>query len=276
MSDVKQAFTSRFKNGHIVEVDWNQLEVVILANLAQEKNLANALNNGLDLHSVSAAAMGGMEYNEFIDELATGSSTCKLARKNAKAATFALQYGAGEQRIMEITGWDRGIAQDFMKTYYELYPNLLPYYSSVMKEVWSTTKPVNKNGEVWYYGQYKGPQGRRWVFSTNQTRAWDDKPKYSQTQMRNYPIQGTASDFVTYMLNKLLILLDNKNVLLVNTIHDSVVFDVKSGYLPELESDIRNIYRNAKYFMNDLFKGKLDILVAPSYTVKEGSNWSVT
>ena len=236
MSNVKEAFVSRFDKGVIMEADFSQLEVVGQAIVTGDKQLRQDLLDGLDMHLVSASWVTGMPYEELKERYDYGDAGVKKARQEAKRPRFELQYGAGAKTIAHNNGWSLDQANDYINRYYGRYPQVKEWQEDVAKEVERTAKPtgvISNSGEPHKKGFYRSPTGRIYVFNTMES---DHKPKwaksalnFSPTQMKSYPIQGFATgDIVPEVLGRLYRnLCDMRDrVLLINTIHDSIVFDV--------------------------------------------------
>lgn len=275
MSNIKHVFTSRFEDGYILEVDWNQLEIVILQIESQDLTLKDELNEGLDLHTAMTADVARQPYLIVANAISAGDDTWIKRRKQIKSARFALQYGASAAKIAKVAGWDEGSAREFVDVYYSKYKGIKRWQQMVKKQVLDTARPKDDK----WYGQYTSPNGRRYIFQGE----WN--PKYNKvnfppTKMFNYPIQGLASDFVKVMRSKLikeLIDLGSKGgyYLPINTIHDSVMFDVGSyGAKEHLEDTIDFVYGKAPLELHDMLLGTRKVEVPFRYSIKSGKYWS--
>ena len=282
MSDIKKCFTSRYgSDGKIVEIDWNQLEVVVLQIETQDRQLFYEINNGVDLHCALTATVYETPYKDVSAAVRDGDPTWTKRRKQMKSARFALQYGAGAKKISELTGWTEAEAKLFILKYYGNYPDIAKWNKEVRKQVEATAKPigmVDKDGQPVYKGQYTSPSGRRYVFTGTLDKRWG-KLSFSPNQLQNYPIQGLASDFVKRMRSKLLRELYKytykPQCLHVNTIHDSVMFDV--GDLDShtfLIDTVKNVYGSAMFEMSELVNKERLVHVPIGYSIKHGSFWS--
>ena len=281
MSDIKKCFTSRFgPEGILVEIDWNQLEVVVLQIETQDARLQHEINTGIDLHCSMTADVYGEPYSTIVKAVKDGNPEWTKKRKEMKSARFALQYGAGAKRIAELTGWSADVATDFIKAYYRKYPKIFHWNNTVRDIVLTTAKPtgeVDKDGYPVYKGQYTSPSGRRYVFSGIRNK-WN-KLSFSPNQLQNYPIQGLASDFVKLMRSKLLRELYKytykPQCLHINTIHDSVMFDVGDrDSFAFLKDCIEIVYGKAQNAMSELVNKEREVNVPINYSIKHGSFWS--
>ena len=283
MSNVKEAFVSRFDKGVIMEADFSQLEVVGQAIVTGDKQLRQDLLDGLDMHLVSASWVTGRRYEELKERYDNGDAGVKKARQDAKRPRFELQYGAGAKTIAHNNGWTIDFANDYINRYYARYPRVKWWQENVAKDVETSAKPtgvISNSGEPHKKGFYRSPTGRIYVFNTMES---DYKPKwaksalnFSPTQMKNYPIQGFATgDIVPEVLGGLYRNLagDRDRVLLINTIHDSIVFDVNLEHSkPEDVSDLIKKYMEyAPTFMKKRFNVDIDIPL--KVDVEWGQSW---
>jgi DNA polymerase I-like protein with 3'-5' exonuclease and polymerase domains len=279
MSDIKKCFTSRWDTGRIVEIDWNQLEVVILAVESQDIVLTSELNDGIDLHSAMTATVYGKPYNYVKSYVDAGDDDWVGRRKKIKSARFALQYGAGAKKIAETAGWDIGEAKTFQKAYYDRYCGIFIWNQLVKNEVIKTAKPTGNvvEGFAEYRGQYISPNGRRYVFTGRQNK-WGGI-SFPPTKLQNYPIQGLASDFVKMMrrviLKELYGYTLKPDILHVNTIHDSIMFDCKTGDDEEfLRKIIKEQYAQASTYLYRLVHRERKVAVPLNYSIKSNHYWS--
>lgn len=274
MSVFKRVFESRFKGGHIIEADWSQLEINVLAIESQDPVLTDELCAGLDLHTAMTALIYNESYLYVSGKISTHDPEWVERRRTTKRARFALQYGAHAPRISQLTGWSVVESQTFIDKYYQRYAGVKQWQGEVAKEVYKTAKPWGVDGA--YKGQYTSPSGRRYVFQTYPNKYGDHS--FSPNQMKNYPIQGLAADFVAHMIGKLMrsILIADlaNNMLLVNTIHDSVILDVHPSYVTQAHMLVDQVYGCAKEGMTAVVQSKRLVNVPLKYTISGGLSWS--
>jgi DNA polymerase I len=279
MSNIKKCFTSRWDTGRIVEIDWNQLEVVILAVESEDRVLTSELNEGIDLHTSMTATVYGKDYNWVKNYVDAGDDDWVRRRKKIKSARFALQYGAGAKKIAEQAGWSIEGAKEFQRAYYDRYSGIYLWNKLVKNEVIRTAKPTGNivEGFTEYRGQYISPNGRRYVFTGRQNK-WGGI-SFPPTKLQNYPIQGLASDFVKMMrsivLRELYGYTLKPDILHVNTIHDSIMFDCKTGDDEEfLRRIIKDQYGRAQSYLYKLVNTERKVEVPLNYSIKSNYYWS--
>jgi len=275
MSEIRKCFTSRFKSGYLIEIDFNQLEVAALAFLSQDANLISDIKNDLDMHLVSLSWVTGQDYDLLKQLYDEGNSVVIAQRKAAKRPRFELQYGAGAHTIAKNNNWKLDKAKDYIAKYYERYPDVKAWQERVASIVEHNAKTLtgwSGGGSPERISHYKCPHtNRRYVFKTYPNKRGEHK--FSPTQMKNYPVQGFATaDLVPTVLGELVNVIYEEgledDIVLINTIHDSVLLDVDTG------TDMLPVYRvfnRVVYIMKNRFN--ITINVPIRWSVETGKNW---
>ena len=280
MSTIRQYFISRWDHGYIAEYDFSQLEVIALAHLSQDENLISDIKNGLDMHCVSASMLYGDSYKSIKDAIDAGDPVWKKRRKIAKAPGFLIQYGGGAATMAEETGLPTQQCQDFIDNYYSRYKGVQAFQGRVASEVLSTRHNSGKRTDKGFpagRGIYTSQTGRRYCF-LEKDGFRGRLTNFSPTQMKNYPVQGFATgDIVPTVLGKLFRVLKNnpdlsESCLLINTVHDSVVFDVKDKETLEYAHPIIvKTMSDAPKYLKDLFN--IDFNLELPVDGEAGRNW---
>lgn len=265
--DVKRSFISRWgKAGVILELDYSQLEMVWLACLSNDKQLIDDINSGRDMHTELFVSM----YHRL---------PTKDERKQFKRRSFALVYGAGAKGIAEQTGIDITEAKLFINTFYTRYSGVKSWHNSLQNEAEKYSEVFYKISETGPHRRYvmRMPWGRQYVFTTYHN-AWSATPSFSPTELKNYPVQGSATgDMVPMMVGILQRKLEEaghwerQDALLINTVHDSVLLDVKKEVLYNVAKLCKETLENAplylKQHLNITFPCRLSV------GVEAGPNW---
>lgn len=267
---IRECFVSRYgpDDGFLVEFDFSQLEICALAEVSGDELLISELNSGADIHRLNAAMWLGKTPDEVTTE----------ERKKAKVMTFQLQYGAGSQKMAESLGILFDAAQNFIHNFYTKYRGVKKYHDVLSTERYDRTvsskKQTDQASEVWVINPT--PTGRMYTLSFRQKDAGDFF--YSSTEMKNYPIQGFGTaDIVPIVLN---MIYDECYVklgdlpytpLLINTVHDSIMFDCHYSCLYKLFAVVETCFQEFPKTFEKLFDYKLKVLY--NYDVKFGKNW---
>ena len=112
--EIRAAFVSSFKNGWIVSSDYSQIELRVLAHMANDKNMIAAFNDHLDIHQSTAALVFNVAYEDVTKE----------QRYRAKTVNFGITYGQSAFALSEQLDIERKEAQIIIDKYYEQFPNI--------------------------------------------------------------------------------------------------------------------------------------------------------
>lgn len=228
MSDIKDCFPSRWSDGVILESDFSQLEVVGLAALSLDPVLIEDLLAGRDMHRYFTAKRLDITEEEVTPK----------ERTFTKKMTFQLQYGSGAENMARKLGLTKDACQKFIEEYYERYKGVKRWQEMVAQEVCASRRPTDDltpAGQPRGIGHYESPTGRIYTFFEQDPPEWkkDRTPSFSPTQMKNYPVQGSATAdimavFRARLYRKLLTSSIRPDVKLINTVHDSIMADCRT------------------------------------------------
>jgi DNA polymerase-1 len=273
MSNIKTCFKSRWEHGYLVEVDFSQLEVVGLALLSNDPVLKDDLRSGRDMHRVRAAELF----------LVPESEVTSSQRTLAKRLSFQLQYGAGAPSMAAKNGITKETAKRFIDNYYARYQRVAEWQGEIAAAVKASRVPSGKHtpkGMPMGMGEYVSATGRRYRFFEYDAPEWSrtGEPSFSPTEMKNYPIQGFATADVMALFRgrvfrKLLANDWQASILMINTVHDSVMFDCEDAVWV---SELRNLCNEtAEELPNELEKRwDMTIDLPLPITFKHGQKWS--
>lgn len=262
---VKKAYISRYGlDGHILELDYSQLEMIALAYVANDKQLIDDINAGRDMHREL--------YKEMYGRYPTDKE-----RKPFKRFSFLLVYGGGATTLMAQSGCDRATAKKFIDTFYKRYGGVKLYHEKIVAE-------AEKNAVVSYSEEVANPQykyyhksatGRHYIFN-KYVNEYKGGLSFSPTELKNWPIQGFATaDVVPMSVGLLQRALEEAGIsdkaLLVMTVHDSVVLDVPSELLYDTAVIAKNVLESAPSNLKRLFN--IDFPCKLSVGIEAGINW---
>ena len=192
--------------------DYSSMEMRILADLSGDKKFIEAIRNGYDLHSYTAALMFGLEYSEDFKKKHGD------LRQAAKAINFGLMYGMGPGRLAAQINVTPEQGKEYMEKYFSSYPSVRDFLSKVASEA------VKK-------GYSATPGGRkRWYKMPDKS-----DPEYKkqigsiERQAKNHPIQGTNADAMKHALVSLYerIKKDRVDASILLTVHDEIVTEAR-------------------------------------------------
>ena len=206
---VRRAFVAPPGYGFLA-VDYNQIELRVMAHISEDATLIEAFQDGLDIHRATAAAVFGIGLAEVSDE----------QRDFAKRVNFGLCYGQGAYGLASQTGLTRSEAQSFIDAYFAEMPGVKRYIDETRARVWEHGYTETLYGRRRSYPQIKA--GRRTRGAGNEERA-----------AINMPIQGTAAD----ILKQSMIDLDSRlreagcDAAMILQVHDELVLEVREDEL---------------------------------------------
>lgn len=268
MSHIRKYFQSRFPGGLLIEVDFSQLEVIVLAHLTGDKQLIEDIVNGTDVHAINAEKLFGKGFTP-------------KHRKIAKRLSFQLQYGAGYKSMAKAQGITEVQAKAFISAYYERYPEVKVWQDTMIDMVKKSRVPTgekSKNGIPIGFGTLRTQTGRVYGFFEEDDPYHPGEVSFKPTNIKNYPVQGMATaDIVPLMLGKLFREIRAasgfyKTILMVNTVHDSVVFDVAKGSVRKTLEIITNVLSKTRETVSEHFG--FDFTMDLPFGVSVGVDWA--
>lgn len=271
-SRAKYHFTSRFKNGKIIEFDYKQIEVYVFAFLTQDYQLLKDLREGVDIHRV----MYSNCYAVPVDSVTSDQ------RKGIKACTFHVIYGGGAKSMAKRMGLDVEFCKKFIVEFYKRYPQAKQWQDRLVKIVESTAKyngKKTKKGEPQKEGYYKSITGRKYIFKTTDSPDFMIEKgiltSFNPPDIKNFPVQGLATgDIVLIMIGALFrkVVSYRYNFLILNTVHDSLVVDCRLEHVQECIQIIKKELENVRAVMLKYFK--IDFNLDVQVDVKVGESWA--
>ena len=232
------------KNSKMVSFDYSQIELRLLAEVAEVKTLKAAFSEGRDIHALTASQVFSVELDSVSQEI----------RRQAKAINFGIIYGLSAHGLAKQLGINRVQSKEYIETYFEQYPGIKSYMES--------TKEYARK-----FGFVKTLFGRKCFIP----RINDKNPMiraYAERQAINAPLQGAAADILKRAMRKLYILLQKFNFKssMILQVHDELVLEIPEEELEKIVPLIKDVMISAPepyYFM----KVPLDV------DVGIGDNW---
>ena len=270
-SEVKKMFVSRFKNGVMIEADYRQLEIVVQGMLSRCKRLCQDLRDGIDFHCKRVAIKHGVSYEEAIEKCKNETNPdyklWKGYRSECKFFSFQRAYGAGATTIAKKIGLSREDVEILIENEDKTYPGIVRFNANVERDIKQSSKRFKQffPGGTWKMysrGYWISLTGTRYSFRTYNAPDWLRKrgiqDSFMPTEMKNYPVQGTAGEIVQIMLGKLwrhFVKNNNYNeeALLCNTVHDCVWIDTKNKLKKVIAKDVKRIMEDVPNTLKELY-----------------------
>ena len=235
---IRKMFIPADSNNSLYSVDYSQIELRVLAHMANVKKLIEAFNNNEDIHTKTAKEV--LNKEEITSE----------DRRRAKAVNFGIVYGISAFGLATDLGITNALASNYIKKYYEAYPEIKEFMDN-------TVEYCKENG---YVSTMKNRI--RYIPEINSNIYM--QREFGKRMAMNAPIQGTAADIMKIAMIMVANELKKNNLkskMLVQ-VHDELVFECVKGEEEILKTVVREAMENAV---------KLDVplLVDDSF----GSNW---
>jgi len=243
--DIRKAFISE-KDKKLISADYNQIEMRILADLADVKALKKAFLNSEDIHSLTASQVFGVEIKKVNSEM----------RRKAKAINFGIIYGISQYGLAKQIGVSNNEAEEFLNSYFQKFPEIKEYMNS-------TIKFCRKSGYV------QNIFGRKTHIIGINDKNFNVR-NFQERAAINAPIQGSASEIMRLAmirLNSELNLPTNQNLKMLLQIHDELIFETNINDLKKSSKLISDIMMSVKNSEQHSFS--IPLLV----DVNSGKNW---
>ena len=201
--DIRKAFISETEQV-LISADYNQIEMRILADLANVKELKKAFQNNEDIHSITASQIFNIDIKEVNQD----------QRRKAKAINFGIIYGISQYGLAKQINVSNSEAAEFLRAYFSKFPEIKIYMDQ-------TIKFCRKSGFV------KNIFGRRSHFININDKNFNVR-NFQERAAINAPIQGSASEIMRLAMIKLSNKLreeKNKKVKMLLQIHDELIFE---------------------------------------------------
>ena len=243
--DIRKAFTAK-KDHLLISADYNQIEMRILADLADVKELKRAFKNNEDIHSLTASQIFNIDINKVDQE----------HRRKAKAINFGIIYGISQYGLAKQINVSNYEAEEFLNSYFAKFPEIKVYMDN-------TIKFCRKSGYV------NNIFGRRSHFNGINDKNFNIR-NFQERAAINAPIQGSAAEIMRLAmirLNKKLI--DKKNIKskILLQIHDELIFEVP-------KNDEKVMVKLIKQEMSSVAKSDYHSFSTPlTVDINSGENW---
>jgi DNA polymerase-1 len=229
------------KDNVLLAVDYSQIELRIVAHMAQDEAMLAAFRADEDIHATTAGAIYGVSPEKVTKDM----------RRHAKAINFGLIYGMSAFGLTRSTELTLAEAETFVKTYFEKFPGVKKYLDGIKKQAASQ-------------GYVETLLGRRRYFPALQSKQNVQIKNREEREAINAPIQGTAADIMKIAMLKIPPALEKAKLKakMLLQVHDEIVLECPEKELEQTARVIKETMANAY---------KLDIPL--STEARYGKNW---
>lgn len=228
------------ENSVLLAADYSQIELRLLAHMANEQAMIDAFNNDIDIHTKTAMDVFGVSMDQVTPAM----------RRQAKAVNFGIIYGMSDFGLANQINVTRKEASNFMAAYDKSYPNITKFMDELVEF-------AQKNGYV------KTIFGRRRIIDELFSSVYSVR-EFGKRAAMNAPIQGSAADLIKIAMLSVhdQLLANNKQSELLLQVHDELVLNVKEDELDWVKAMVRDV-------MENVVKLKVPLRISMSY----GKNW---
>ena len=237
---IREAFVPE-KGNVLISADYSQIELRIMAHLSEDKNLTNAFNNNIDVHSSTAAEVFGVAIED----------VTKDQRRGAKAINFGLMYGMSAFGLTRQLGITRPEAQEYLDTYFARYTGVRDYMDNIKTKAREDQYVETIMGRRLYLNEINASNGLR--------------RQAAERAAINAPLQGSAADIIKKAMLDIdnIILNEMPEVKMIMQVHDELVFEAPIKKLDFVKSKVSNAMESA-------VKLSIPLLVDIGF----GNNWN--
>ncbi|QGU94899.1 DNA polymerase I [Clostridium bovifaecis] len=220
--EIRKVFVPNNEDSVILSADYSQIELRVLAHIAEDEKLIGAFKSHKDIHTMTASEVFKVPAEE----------VTSLMRSNAKAVNFGIVYGIGAFSLSEDIHVSRKEAQEFINTYFDRYPNIKKYIDNTIKQaekdgfVTTIMNRIRHIQEIQSKNKVIRALGERLAMNT--------------------PIQGSAADIIKLAMVNVYKELNKRRLksTLILQVHDELILNVYKDELEEVKKLVVNEMEN--------------------------------
>lgn len=240
---IRKVFIPSDENFVLLDADYSQIELRVLAHITGDPNMISAFNNNEDIHTTTASKVFGIPPGE----------VTSLMRSRAKAVNFGIVYGIGDFSLSKDIGVTRKEAKKYIDDYLEKYSMVKAYMSETVargKEHGFVTTLFNRRRYL--------PELKSSNFNMR---------SFGERVAMNTPIQGSAADIIKISMVKVYNELKKRNLKsrLILQVHDELIVEAEKSELQEVTELLKQSMENA-----------VRLKVPMTVDVKSGESWYET
>ncbi|MGB3391124.1 MAG: DNA polymerase, partial [Pseudaminobacter sp.] len=219
---IRTAFIAE-KGNRLVSADYSQIELRVLAHIAEIPQLRQAFADGIDIHAMTASEMFGVPVEGMPSEV----------RRRAKAINFGIIYGISAFGLANQLSIPREEAGEYIKRYFERFPGIRDYMESTKAFAREKGYVETIFGRRAHYPEIRS--------SNPQLRAFNERAAI------NAPIQGSAADIIRRAMIRMDAALEGAGLSarMLLQVHDELIFEAPEAEVPETLPLIRKVMENA-------------------------------
>ena len=219
---IRTAFEAK-EGFKLVSMDYSQIELRLIAHIADENKMIEAFNNELDIHADTASKVFGIPISDMTTDI----------RRKAKAINFGIIYGISSYGLAKQLKCSPSEAKSFINSYFDRFPKIKDYMEETKNSLYND-------------GYVETLFSRRIYINGGDSKNQNIRG-FAERQAINAPIQGTAADIIKNAMIKIdkKLLNYNEDVSMLMQVHDELVFEIKNEKIHNIENIILPIMENA-------------------------------
>ena len=217
---IRKAFIAE-EGYKLLSADYSQIELRLLADMADIATLKEAFLNGDDIHAITASQMFGIPVGEVNADL----------RRKAKTINFGIIYGISAHGLAARLGIGRSEAGAYIERYFAQYPGIRDYMETSKEFARAHGYVVTLFGRRCHISGINDKNGAR--------------RQFSERAAINAPLQGTAADIIKRAMIAIDKQLSSPDCRMLLQVHDELVFEIKETVLMEAEALIKKLMEQA-------------------------------
>lgn len=238
--ELRRYFIPESENYLLIDADYSQIELRLLAAISEDERMINAFKRGDDIHAITASQVFGVPLSEVTPEM----------RKRAKAVNFGIVYGIGDFSLAADIGVSKYEAGEYIKSYFAKYPGVAAYMKHV-KESAKTDGYVTT-----LFGR------RRYIPELASSKA--ALRAFGERVAMNSPIQGTAADIIK------LAMINTARALKAAALDARLILQVHDELIAEAHRDCAE---KAAAIVRREMEGAVSLAVPLTVEITMGSSW---
>jgi len=240
---VRKAFIAADPDWELMDADYSQIELRLLALMSGDQVLIDSFKQDLDIHRQTAALITGKPLNDVTDE----------ERRRAKVINFGLLYGMGQKKLSRELGISQEEAKKLIDEYFHRFPTIQAFIN-------------NCKAEARLHGFCQTLFGRK-LYLKNINSSNQGLRAEAERVAVNMPIQGTAADLIKIaMIDIHKQIKDNPRIKMILQVHDELVFEVHKEFLLEAEKLVKKA-------MEEALPEKYSRIVTLKVDIGHGHSW---
>lgn len=237
---IRECFTTSSSDTKLIDADYSQIELRVLADMANDTNMIKAFVEDADIHALTASEVFKVPFSEVTKEM----------RSKAKAVNFGIVYGISDYGLSKSINSTKAEAKEYIANYLEHYKGIAQFMKDAIKQGEASGFVSTKFGRIRSVPELKS--------SNYNTRGFGERVAM------NMPIQGTAADIMKIAMNNLYNKFKENNLKskIVMQVHDELIVEAA---LDEVET--------VREYMKESMENAASLQVPLAIDINVGNSW---